>query len=216
MKLRDSSKQALLGYVCRQVENFFPDDKAAVKSVLAKDMDESLARLNTCINAVKMWQPNEFYYLHTEQYTLFLYFLANTVWRNRKNENICNKLFYLNKALNGFSCFYDVELPDIFFVGHSGGIVLANATYANYFAVYQNCTVGKNHGRAPVLGEGVVMYPGSAVIGGVRVGKGTVVSQGASIINQDTPGDCLVFKGSGNKLIFKKSKRDILQDIFRV
>lgn len=215
MRLKDCSKEQLLDYVSRQLAHFFPD-KSDVRPGLERDLDEALARLRACINAVKMWRQDEFYYLHSEQYTHFLYFLANTVWRNRRDESLCNKLFFLNKALNGFSCFYDVELPEIFFIGHSVGIVLARASYANYFVVYQNCTVGKNHGAAPTLEEGVVMYPNSAIIGDCRVRSGTVVAQGASVISKDTPGRCLVFNGTAGELQFKQPKRDILADIFRL
>src|SRR3546814_5845686 len=52
------------------------------------------------------------------QYTIFLFYLANTAWRKLRAERVCTKLFYLNKALNGFECFYDTELPEVFFIGH--------------------------------------------------------------------------------------------------
>lgn len=216
MQFKNSSRQQLLEYVARQIEHFFPDHHAHPGAVLEKNIDEALLRLNICINAARMWKPNEFNYLHSSQYAIFLYFLANTIWRNQKNEIICTKLFYLNKILNGIDCFYEIEMPDIFFIGHSVGIVLAKATYSNYLVVYQNSTVGKNHGIAPVLEEGVVMYPNTAVIGSCHIGKNTVISQGVSIIGHDTPGDCMVFAGSDGNCVFKKSKRNVLADIFRL
>jgi serine O-acetyltransferase len=103
----------------------------------------------------------------------------------------------------------------VFFIGHSVGIVLAKATYGEKLILYQNSTVGKNHGVAPVLGDGVVMYPNTAIIGRCNVGGGTVLSQGTGVINRDTPGDCVVYPGTGGDLIFKASKRDVLADIFR-
>ncbi len=106
-------------------------------------------------------------------------------------------------------------MPDIFFVGYSVGIVLARSTFSDYLVLYQNSTIGKNHGRAPIIGQGVVLYPNSAIIGGCNIGAGSIIGQGCSVIDADTPGKCYVFSG-GNELIFKKPKRNVLSDIFRI
>lgn len=215
MNLKGLTKDALAGYVAAQLGHFFPDGQSDLWSCVARDLDETLDRLQTCINAVGMWKQDEFDYLHSSQYCIFLYYLSNTAWRNRQDQRFCTKLFLLNKALNGFDCFYDNALPDKFFIGHSVGIVLARAVFPNYLVLYQNSTIGKNHGDAPVLGEGVVLYPNTAIIGKCNIGPGTVIAQGCSIINQDTPGDCYVFN-AGEKLTFKKPKRNVLADIFRL
>jgi len=212
-----SDRAQLLSYVARQLHHFFPDADSIpeLERALSRDLDEALVRLNTCINAARMWRENEFDYLHSTQYAIFLYFLSNTIWKNRADKILCTKLFYLNKALNGIDCFYEIDLPAIFFIGHTVGIVLAKATYSDHLVLYQNSTVGKNHGVAPVLGEGVVMYPNTAIIGRCDVRPGSIISQGVSVINQDTPGQCLVFQGQDGQLSFHENKRDILADIFR-
>lgn len=216
MQLKATTRTGLLDYLERQLNTFFPDGRP-VRQPLDHALDDALARLETCINGVVMWKKGEFDYLHSSQYTIFLYYLANTLWRKDgpQHVDVCTKLFYLNKMLNGIDCFHEIELPPVFFIGHSVGIVLAKATYGNYLVLYQNSTVGKNHGVAPVLGEGVVMYPNTAIIGRCNIGNRSVISQGASVINRDTPGDCLVFNGSGGALLFKKNQRDILSDLFR-
>lgn len=215
MRLLHSSRDGLLDYVAAQLAHFFPDRGGDARPVLDRDLDEALARLGRSINAARMWTPDEFDYLHSSQYTMFLYFLANTVWRNQENERLCTKLFYLNKALNGIDLFYRIKMPDIWFIGHSVGVVFADATYGEYLAVYQNATVGKNHGVAPRLGEGVVLYPNSAIIGDCTIGPRTFLAQGQSIIDQDTPGDCTVFSENG-KLTFRKPSRNLLTDFFRI
>jgi serine O-acetyltransferase len=201
--------------VAAQMGHFFPDGQNGLRDCVVRDLDETLDRVQTCVNAVRLWTENEFDYLHSSQYCTFLYYLSNTAWRNRQDQRLCTKLFLLNKALNGFDCFYNNVLPDKFFIGHSVGIVLARTTFSNYLVLYQNSTVGKNHGEAPVLGEGVVLYPNSAIIGRCNIGPSTVIAQGCSIINQDTPGDCYVFSNDG-ELTFKKPKRNVLADIFRL
>jgi serine O-acetyltransferase len=202
LKLTDSSRNDLLRYVTSQLEIFFPDQKKDVEPLMNCHLNEALRRLETCINAVRMWRLGEFDYLHSSQYSIFLYFLANTIYRHEGTHRVCTKLFGLNKALNGIDCFYEIAMPDIFFIGHSVGIVLAKASYGNYLVMYQNSTVGKNHGISPVLGEGVILYPHSAAIGNCRIANGSVISQGVSVIDQNTPGNCLVFQGSAGSLVF--------------
>jgi serine O-acetyltransferase len=216
MKLVNTTRAQLVDYTVSQISHFFPDGKDDVRIAIETHCDEALDRIHRCINAVRMWREDEFNYLHSSQYCIYLYFLSNSIWRGTKNNVACTKLFLLNKALNAIDCFYEIDLPDIFFIGHSPGIVLAKATYGNYLVLYQNSTVGKNHGEAPVIEEGVVMYPNTAIIGKCLVRKNTILSQGTGIISQDTPGDSIAFRGENGKLVFKPSKRDIRADIFRI
>jgi serine O-acetyltransferase len=44
--------------------------------------------------------------------------------------------------LNGLDLYYQVEMPEVFFLDHAVGRVLGNGKYGNYFAFLQNCTVG--------------------------------------------------------------------------
>ena len=210
------SPATLLDYVCRQLDNLFPDGQLeAGRPALQSALPTALQRLSHCIDAVRWWPQGTFDHLHSSQYTTFLYFLANTLWRAGSERAVCNKLFGLNKALNGIDLFYEIEMPEVFFIGHSVGIVLAKARYGNRLVLYQNSTVGKNHGAAPSLGDGVVLYPNSAIIGRCEIGDGSVIAQGVSVINRDTPGGGMVFQGNAGELVFKPSTRDVLADIFR-
>jgi serine O-acetyltransferase len=217
MELIDQTRKGLIGYTCAQVATFFPDGKGdAVRSQVDRHLDEALARLERCINAVRMWKPDHFNYLNSSQYCIYLYYLANTIWRNEHDAAVPTRLFLLNKTLNAIDLFYEIEMPDVFFIGHSVGIVLAKASYGNHLVLYQNSTVGKNHGVAPVIGDGVVMYPNTAIIGRCHVAAGTVLSQGTSIINRNTPGDCIAYPGERGNLLFKPIQRAVLEDIFRL
>jgi len=215
LSLTNSSRSELLTYVTKQLTFFFPDDQPNIRQTLDAFLDKSLMRLEHCINPVKMWKTGQFDYLHSSQYAIFLYFLANTIWLNEGDKRICTKLFFLNKSLNGIDCFYEIIMPDIFFIGHSVGIVLSKATYGNYLVLYQNSTVGKNHGIAPVIGEKVTLYPNCAILGSSYVRSGSTISQGVSIINRDTSGDCLVFQAKDGDILCKP-KADSATDYFNL
>jgi len=130
------------------------------------------------------------------------------------NAGTSTRLFLLNKALNGIDMFYEIAMPDIFALGHSTGIVLAKATYGNYLVLHQNCAVGRNREAAPVLGEGVVMYPGSSFIGRNHIGSFSTLSIGTRVVNRDTPGDCMVFGTEGGDLAFKPRSHRYAEEIF--
>ncbi|WP_041825728.1 hypothetical protein [Laribacter hongkongensis] len=212
---RFEHSRALCEYLNKQLGHVFPDGEDHTQ-MLRAHIDGALIRIQRCINEVTTWTPNVFDPLHSTQYCQFLYYLANTIWAAEGASPLCTKLFVLNKMLNGIDLFYEIKMPEVFFIGHSVGIVLAKASYENYLVLYQNSTVGKNHGVAPVIESGVIMYPNTAIIGRCHVRSGTVISQGVGVVNQDTPGNCLVFCDFGKSLKFKQNKRNILEDIFRI
>jgi serine O-acetyltransferase len=204
----------LLHYLVRQLGHLLPDERDCSR-LIGAHLDAALARLGHCIAGVRAWPEGRFDYLHSTQYCLFLYYLANTIWKKTGETEVPTKLFLLNKSLNGIDCFYEIELPEVFFIGHSVGIVLAKATYGEHLVLYQNSTVGKNHGVAPVIEAGVVMYPNTAIIGRCLVRSGSVLSQGTGVVNRDTPGNTLVFGGVGGELAFRPLRRPVIDEIFR-
>ena len=214
MEIARIGRDGLLRYLLRQLDNLLPDGRDASAPIEAH-LDRALARLRHCIAGVRAWPEERFDYLHSTQYCQFLYYLSNTIWKATGESDVPTRLFLLNKALNGLDCFYEIELPEVFFIGHSVGIVLAKATYGERLVLYQNSTVGKNHGVAPVLESGVVMYPNTAIIGRCRIGANSVLAQGTSVVNRDTPGQGLVFNAPGGGLVFKPARRLVLDDIFR-
>ena len=183
--------------------------------VVTAHIDEALARTQHCIDHVKMWRQGEFNYLHSSQYCIFLYYLANTIWRATRDNAVPTRLFLLNKALNGIDLFYEIEMPKVFFIGHSVGIVLVKATYGEYLALYQNSTVGRSGADIPVIGERVVMHPNCAIIGRSAVADGTVLSYGTQVINNATQAEMVAYNAGGGALTFKAPKRKLIEDFFR-
>ena len=214
MKFVNIDRNQLADYVRKQLSNLLPLPADPQAALIETHLDEALLRLNRCVSEVRMWTPNQFDVLHSSQYCIFLYYLSNTIWRREKAQKLCTQLFLLNKSLNAIDCFYEVELPEVFFIGHSVGIVLAKAKYGDHLVLYQNSTVGKNHGVAPVLEDGVILYPNTAVIGNCLVRQRSVISQGVSVINRDTEVDKVVFQGANGNLLFKDSSHPILGDFF--
>src|SRR5262245_11220908 len=104
MQLVDISRDGLVDYVSAQLNTFFPDHIGDTRALIDSGIDDALDRLRPCVHLNRVWPKDRFHYLHSNQYAVFLYFLSNTLWQRKAGENICNKLYCLNKALNALEC----------------------------------------------------------------------------------------------------------------
>jgi serine O-acetyltransferase len=217
MKLVDQTQTGLVNYLEAQCASLIPDEKVRLfRGAVTQFVPEALERLNRCINACAPWKPNQFNYLHSSQYCIFLYYLANTIWRRTQDPMAPTRLFLMNKALNGIDLFYEIEMPEVFYIGHSVGIVLAKATYGNYLVLYQNVNVGRHIADIPTIGDRVILYPGSSVVGSSAIGDGAVLSQGVKAINKTVPAGNIAFTGEGGDLVYKPAPQDLLKEYFRL
>lgn len=194
--------------VCHQLSNLFlmeTDERKRVHDAF----ETTLARVDACFSA----STNKYYRsadqvlfspYHSGQYCIFLYYLANTAFQSGGHQPsvVCDKLYMLNKALNGLDLYYEVAMPDVFFLDHPVGSVMGRAQYGDGFSFSQNCTVGNNKGRYPTIGRNVKMMSGSKILGGATIGDGAIISANAYVKGQDVPPNSIVF-GSSPNLIFK-------------
>lgn len=210
-------ERALAGYVARQISNFFPDRDVSGEEVLPY-VETGLTRLEGALEAVRDKYfagagKTPFNHRHTDHYAMFLYLVANSVFRSGGPRDLAEKAYALNKALHGLDVFYEVQLPEIFFFQHPVGTVLGRARYADYLIVYQRCSTGAKDGVYPVLGAGVVMFGGSAVLGDCVVGDNVWLSAGTLIMGENIPPNSAVF-GQSPRLVVKPTRRDAIRDLF--
>ena len=217
MNLVGHTRRSLIDYTVAQCANVVPDGREAlVGSAVDAHLDEALARLAVCIDACAPWRPGEFNVLQSSQHCIYLYYLSNTIWKRTGDTAAPTRLFLVNKAFNGIDLFYEIEMPPVFYIGHSVGIVLAKATYGNHLVLYQGVTVGRHKADVPVIGERVVLYPHSAVIGRAKVSDGAVLSQGVKAINRSVPKDQVAFAGQTGELTFRPNPPGLIGEYFRL
>jgi serine O-acetyltransferase len=204
---------ALSRYVGRQISSIFPDGDVPELDSAVASAAERHAR---CYGGVRLkGAASVVNHLHTDQYAAFLYFLAHTLFREGAVDAAA-KIYALNKALHGLDVFYEVALPAVFAFQHPVGTVLGRGKFADYLFVYQRCSVGSNlDGVYPTFAPGVVMFGGASIIGECNIGPNTWVSVGTTIMDQDVPGDCVVF-GRSPHLTVKATRRNVTRDLFKV
>jgi len=204
----------LQAYVFHQLNHFFPDNRLSLKETrFIQSFHQALERSEYCFRHVALKSYHHegttfFSHLHSDQYTLFLWFLSNSVWREFEDTELASKFFYLNKTLNGVLCMYDTKMPDIFLVFHGVGVVLGKASYSDFFVCGQGCTVGAVHGVYPILGKGVAMAPESAIVGNCIVGDHVTIGNQALLRNTDLNSRSLYYRhtGTGQHMIQQKDK----------
>lgn len=211
------SNDALAAYLGRQLSNFFPDREVAAAE-LKPFVDAALERLALCFARISdkylpAGRERQFNHRHTDHYAMFLYLVANTIRKMQGDMELADKVYALNKAMHAIDVYHEIELPEVFFFQHPLGTVLGRAQYGNYFMVYQRCTVGAKDQVYPRIGEGVVMFGGSSIIGDCTIGNNVWLSSGATVLGQNVPDDSVVFGQSPN-IAIKPTKRNIVRDLF--
>jgi serine O-acetyltransferase len=211
-------RTALAQYVKRQFDAFFPD--GAKLGDLPKMVGLALDRSEHCFSRIGVKGYSDvngarFNHLHTDQYAIFLYYLANSAFKAGEG-SIAERAYALNKALHGLDAFYEVELPAIMLLVHPVGTVLGRATYGDYFCCYQNCTTGANAKDVyPCFGRGVVMYGGSRIIGETTIGDNTFIAAGTITMDKGVlPADA-VLHGVHPKSETSPTKRNVIREVFR-
>lgn len=204
------NRKEIIALVKKQLNNLFNLDEKEIPT-LEEAIDLALRKTKENFkyhNNKYFWENEQLIFdpYHSGQYAIFLYYLSNIVQTYSKS--LADRIYYLNKALNGVELFYEVELPDIFFLEHPIGSVMGRANYSNYFSFSQNCTVGNNKGVYPSFEENVTMLSGSKVIGDCIIGKNTIISANTYIKDTNIPPNSIVF-GSSPNLIIKERKHGI-------
>lgn len=211
-------------YVKNQLGNFYPDCYNFEGNDVNSAMNLALDRLEYCFKHINFRGYNKngipnFSHLHSDQYSTFLYFLSNSLWKISENKVLCDKLILLNRALHGIWFSYKGKLPDIFFLMHPIGTVLGNANYNNFLVVYQNVTVNSNFDEngniAPKIGEQVVLGTGTSILGNKDIGNNVSITD-VPIFNQYIPDNSIVFRNSEGKVEVRNNekKNKVLRSFF--
>ncbi len=206
------NKNALALYVTNQLNCIFPDDSKVHISIIENVISKVFNRIDFCFSKINNkyffdGSVTKFNHLHGDQYSMFLYYLSNTMYQNGIDIKYCNKVYLLNKLLHGIDAFYEVELPDIFMFIHPIGTILGRADYSDYFLVYQRCGIGSNHNIYPKLGEYLTLHPGSAILGNCKVGNFCSIAAESLVIDENI-NDGILYIGNP-KQSYKYEKKEI-------
>ena len=144
------SRNELLYLVRKQLDSLFlcsAQDASCLDTSLDKVIIRCLDQFSRITN--KYYSKDgkvSFNIFHSGQYSIFLYWLSRLIFQENGESyrSLCDRLYYLNKALNGLDLYYEIEMPSYFYLEHPVGSVMGRARYGNGFVFSQQCTVGVN------------------------------------------------------------------------
>lgn len=206
------TKSELQNHVQWQLKNFFCCDID-----VSKYLDLAIAKTNYCLSDSNCkYMPENiggggiaFSVFHSGQYCVFLYYLSCVMFDMDGDGHNAEKVYYLNKALNAVDLFYEISLPDVWFVEHPLGAVMGRAKYSDYFFFFQGCTVGSNHRIYPTIGEHVMMMSNSKILGDAHIGDHVIIAANTYIKADTIPSCSVVFGESPNLVIKHKTVEEI-------
>lgn len=150
---------------------------------------------------------------HSVQYMLFLYYYAHQLYVDG-DENSAETVYYLNKIMHANDWFYAIDLPIHFGAEHPLNSVLGRASYGDYLFIYQGVTIGGNRKDGelvyPQLGNNVLLYSDSKVLGDTQIGDNVIISANSYLKDEKIPDNCIVFGSSPNIMIKQKTKEEII------
>lgn len=191
-----------------------------LKNLLISDHDVTPYVKNSLDRTLNCFEPNNnkyyngdknFSVFHSGQYSIYLYYLANTIYKNSNDTELASKIYYLNKILHSVDWFYAIELPGYWGVEHPVGSVLGRAKYQDGLFIYQGCTIGGNKKKYPTLGHNVIMYSNSTILGNCNVGDNVIIATGTTIKDEDIPNNSVVFGQSPNLIIKEERKENMYE-----
>jgi len=210
------STEQLFHLVNHQLSNFWPDGGVSESCVSSFKAAMQRVEENFIHRKGRIFQKDgiaSFDVTHSVQYSIFLYTYANQLYRDGA-EDAAGRIYYLNKIMNSVDWFYAVDLPRIFSAEHPLGSVVGRATMSNYLFLYQGTTIGGNRKNGilnyPTIGNHVLMYANSKILGNSHIGNNVIVAANAMVIDEDVPDNSLVFGQSPN-LIIKQKTEDIIR-----
>lgn len=201
--------EAIKETVTNQLNNYWSDYD---ETVIEKAIPETIRIIKNGIDELSQQVLSPYV---SVQWMVFLYRLAHQIYVEANNgvPKEADQIYYLNKIMHANDWFYAIDLPIHFRCEHPLGSVLGRAKYGDYLFVYQGTTVGGNRSKGklsyPSIGDNVIMYANSTILGDSQIGNNVVIAAETFIINGIIPDNCIVFGKSPNLTIERKTEQEI-------
>lgn len=120
-----------------------------------------------------------------------------------KKEYLYDRLYIENSIIIGKSCTVGENLS----FPHMQNIVIGEGVkIGDNCTIYQDVTIGQNHGKYPEIGCNVTIYAGAKLFGGINIGNNVTIGAN-SVVNSDIPDNAIV-AGIPAKIVRVKGEKD--------
>ena len=161
----------------------------------------------------KRWFPNdiiidEYNFLRTPQLqVLFLYRIAHECYCLPEEDELrkdADTYGLIGRTVGQMEIFYSCKIGKGFKINHGvGSVIGARCRIGDNCMIHQNCTIGDKQGGRPKIGNNVIMYAGSMVLGDITIGDNTVIGANAVVMKSFPDNSILVGSPAINVLNLK-------------
>lgn len=121
-------------------------------------------------------------------------------------------IFEIHKYLTGIQIYDQCNIAGGLRFFHYSSIVIARkAVIGKNCSIHQCVTIGKQFGGKhygfPTIGDNCIIFPGSIIVGNIKVGNNVIVGAN-SVVLEDVPDNCIVV-GTPSRIISYNSKKSI-------
>lgn len=89
--------------------------------------------------------------------------------------------------------FYSATIGKAFKINHGVGTVVgARCKLGDNCTIHQNCTIGDRNGGRPTIGDNVMIYAGSMILGDINVGNNSIVGANSVVTKSFSDNSILV------------------------
>jgi serine O-acetyltransferase len=214
----ENGRERLRALVARQLGSFFEYQPAEDEAALEAALETALERVRRCFGRIvlKRYRRDDgaavLNPFHSGQFCIFLYYLGRALALAGAG-SLADRVYYLNRALNGVDLFHQVELPDVFCLEHPLGSVIGRARIGDGFFFAQGVTVGGNKGAYPVIGRHVSLLSNAKVVGASVLGDHVILAANSYVKDTVIPPHSIVF-GQDRHLVIKPNPGDLTTPIF--
>jgi serine O-acetyltransferase len=120
----------------------------------------------------------------TQWHALRLYRISSRLDR-RGHGRAAALILLFGKFISGIEIVHGALIgPGTVFIHGTGIVIGPAAIVGSDCRIFHNVTLGTRDGTTyPVIGDGVTLYPGAVILGGVRIGDNSVVGANAVVLS---------------------------------
>ena len=150
----------------------------------------------------KRWFPDdviidEYKFLKTSQLqVMFLYRVAHECYCLPEEDELkkdADIYGLIGRSVGQMEIFYSSEIGRGLKINHGvGSVIGAKCKIGENCMIHQNCTIGAKLGGRPTIGNNVIMYAGSMVLGDITIGDNTIIGANAVVLRSFPENSILV------------------------
>lgn len=173
--------------------------------------NQTVSDLKTCgVTAPNIFQFFKALFLNPSFAAIYYYRLSSKLYRRGGARRLLGRILWRHAFKN---CGCDIRpyctIGDNIRFPHPIGVVIgADCVIGSNVTIYQNVTLGMrgDGGGFPVINDGVTIYAGACIIGGITIGENAVIGANAVVLD-DVPENALAV-GVPARIIDKKPSEE--------